>query len=587
MATSTTPMVPASSPPYQQFQSFYPPVDNAELLAHLANQTQHINQNIYQSTDKITAGVNSTSQYLSGGLNNVSKDVTQSALGLRDAIERGNLNHDAAIQSTGQYLSGGLNNVGNEVTQSALGLRDAIERGNLVNGSAIERTTGEIKLNTAIQDAASRQAAADSARDILRAVDANGSMNNATMERIGLTVGHAVERNASMNGMAIERTAGNISSAIEKVAGEGRLTTTVTDAASRQAAADSARDITRTVEHNGSAITSAVERNGAQNHSATQSVGSTLLSTIERVAGEGRVTTTVTDAASRQAASDSARDIMGAVERNGGSNASLVQSAAAALGSAIERNGGDTRTAMLTASNLTNSLLTDVRHAIINDVNRGTEELLASGTQNFNVMSKAVTDSAWETRNAMNSNMLEQLKAFNNIQHQSAQNYASTLLEGQKSTALLSLDGNNHYASLMLEQQKLKEYLSSKGDSHFAMNQLEMHKVKEGLSAQSAHHFAALQLDQHKIKESIQAQLADAKYDALKNTQFLADKLCECCCEVKQKIDLVDRDRLRDNLINSRDENSLLRVAEFLDRRDDRRGHRHWDDRDRRGDDRR
>jgi len=148
------------------------------------------------------------------------------------------------------------------------------------------------------------------------------------------------------------------------------------------------------------------------------------------------------------------------------------------------------------------------------------------------------------------------------------------------------LDGNNHYASLMLEQQKLKEYLSSKGDSHFAMNQLEMHKVKEGLSAQAAHNFAALQLDQHKNKEAIQAQLADAKYDALKNTQFLADKLCECCCEVKQKIDLVDRDRLRDNLLHSRDENSLLRVAEFLDRRDDRRGHRHWDDRDRRGDDR-
>jgi hypothetical protein len=229
---------------------------------------------------------------------------------------------------------------------------------------------------------------------------------------------------------------------------------------------------------------------------------------------------------------------------------------------------------MLTASNLTNSLLTDVRHAIINDVNRGTEELLSSGTQNFNVMSKAVTDSAWETRNAMSSNMLEQLKAFNNIQQQSAQNYASTLLEGQKSTALLSLDGNNHYASLMMEQQKIKEYLSSKGDSHFAMNQLEMHKVKEGLAAQAAHHFSALQLDQHKIKESIQAQLADAKYDALKNTQFLADKMCECCCEVKQKIDLVDRDRLRDGLSVERNEVNILKVAEYLDRRWDRRDDR-------------
>jgi hypothetical protein len=160
-------------------------------------------------------------------------------------------------------------------------------------------------------------------------------------------------------------------------------------------------------------------------------------------------------------------------------------------------------------------------------------------------------------------------------------------MEQQKATGLLSLEGSNQYASLMLEQQKMKEYLSSKGDNHFAMNQLEMHKVKEGLSAQAAHNFSALQLDQHKIKESIQAQLADAKYDALKNTQFLADKMCECCCEVKQKIDLVDRDRLRDGLNVERNEVNILKVAEFLDRRWDRRDHGRDYGYDRRGDDRR
>jgi len=532
MSTPTPiPTMPTPFPPYQQFQSFYPP-DNASPNTLLGSmQNQHINQNIYQSTDKIISGINETSQFLTGGINSLSKDVAASSLGLRDAVERGNL----------------------------------------VNGNAIERTAGEIKLNTTIADAANRQVAADIARDILRTVDNRAAAHETTMERVGSNLNSSVERTAAQNGVAIERNGGNIMTAIEKVAGEGRLTTTVVDAASRQANADNFRD-----------VLGAVDRTGAAAVNATNLQGGTLLSTIERVAGEGRVTTTVTDAASRQAAADSARDIMGAVERNGGNNGGLIQSTAAALGTAIERNGGDTRTAMLTASNLTNSLLTDVRHAIINDVNRGTEELLSSGTQNFNVMSKAVTDSAWETRNAMNSNMLEQLKAFNNIQQQSANNYASTLLEGQKSTALLSLDGNNHYASLMMEQQKVKEYLSSKGDSHFAMNQLEMHKVKEGLAAQAAHHFSTLQLDQHKIKESIQAQLADAKYDALKNTQFLADKMCECCCEVKQKIDLVDRDRLRDGLSVERNEVNLLKVAEYLDRRWDRgdrggRDHHHHD----------
>lgn len=488
------------TPPYGWQQSFYPPpfTGSNDVLASMQNQ--HINQNIYSSTDKLIGGINASNQ----------------------------------------YLTAGLNNLGKEVTQSSAALRDAVERGNMVTSNAIERTSGDIKLNTTIVDAANRQAASDTARDILRAVDSHGSAGQVTMERNG----------------------GNIMTAIEKVAGEGRLTTTITDAASRQANSDNFRD-----------VLGSVDRNGATAVNTTQAIGSTLLSTIERVAGEGRVTTTVTDAASRQASADSARDIMGAVERTGGQNGNLIQSAAAALGSAIERNGGDTRSSMLTASNLTNSLLTDVRHAIINDVNRGTEELLTSGTQNFNVMSKSVTDSAWETRNAMNANMLEQLKAFNNVQQQSASNYASTLLEGQKSTALLSLDGNNHYASLMMEQQKVKEYLSSKGDSHFAMNQLEMHKVKESLAAQAAHNFSALQLDQHKIKESIQAQLADAKYDALKNTQFLADKMCECCCEVKQKIDLVDRDRLRDGLNVERNEVNILKVAEFLDRRWDRRDH--------------
>jgi len=500
-------------PSYGWQPSFYPPTSGYdEVLASMQNQ--HINQNIYTSTDKLLGSINSTNQ----------------------------------------YLTAGLNNVGKEVTQSALGIRDAVERGNLTNGNAIERTSGEIKLNTTITDAANRQAMADSFRDVLRAVDAQGGAAQSTTERVGSNLGTAVERNG-----------GNIMTAIEKVAGEGRLTTTVTDAASRQAAADSARD-----------ILGAVDRTGSAAVNATNLQGGTLLSTIERVAGEGRATTTVTDAASRQAAADSARDITRAIEHN-----------ASALMAATERNGGDTRMAFATANGITNNLLTDVRHSVLNDVNIAKSELLAASTQNLNVISKGISDSAWESRSAMQASTIEQLKSAAATQQQSAQQYASTLMEQQKATGLLSLEGSNQYASLMLEQQKMKEYLSSKGDNHFAMNQLEMHKVKEGLSAQAAHNFSALQLDQHKIKESIQAQLADAKYDALKNTQFLADKMCECCCEVKQKIDLVDRDRLRDGLNVERNEVNILKVAEFLDRRWDRRDHGRDYGYDRRGDDRR
>jgi len=99
---------------------------------------------------------------------------------------------------------------------------------------------------------------------------------------------------------------------------------------------------------------------------------------------------------------------------------------------------------------------------------------------------------------------------------------------------------------------------------------LELQKVKEGLAAQSANNFAITQLESQKSTALISAQMADAKYEALKSQQFLAEKICECCCTVKEKvdtvkekIDLIDRDRLRDNLIVSKEDNNILKVLEL------------------------
>lgn len=642
------------TPPYQQWQNFYPAPpttaftgyerEHSDILNAMANQHQHINQNVYNGAEKLMSSINSTSQYLSGGLNNVGKDVTQSALGIRDSVERGNFMNGNAIERTAGEIK--MNTVISDAATrqaNADAFRDVLravdsngalhntnmERIGLTVGNSVERNAGEIKLNSAIGDAATRQANADAFRDVLRAVDSNGALHNASMERIGMTLGNSVERTAGQGMNTTERLGGNIMTAIEKVAGEGRMTTTVVDAASRQAANDSARDILGSVDRVGSAAVN-----------TTQAIGSTLLSTIERVAGEGRVTTTVTDAASRQASADSARDVMSAVERNGGQNGSLIQNTAGTIGTAIERTAGDVRTSIMSTSGATNNLLTDVRHSVLNDVNRGTSELLMSNTQNLNVLSKAVSDSAWETRVGMGANLMEQLKATNANQQLFSQQYATTLLEAQKTAGLAALENNNHYSSLLMEQQKMKEYLSgrssdqfainqleqqkmfsidqleqqkakeylssksdnhfainqleqqkafaiiqleqqktkeylsSKGDNQFAINQLEQQKVKETLAAQAAHNYASMMLEQQKVKELLSAQLADAKYDALKNTQFLADKMGECCCEVKQKIDHVDRDRLRDNLAHERDENSILRAVEFLDRRDFGRGSR-------------
>jgi hypothetical protein len=95
------------------------------------------------------------------------------------------------------------------------------------------------------------------------------------------------------------------------------------------------------------------------------------------------------------------------------------------------------------------------------------------------------------------------------------------------------------------------------------MNQLELQKAKSELASQASQHFSINQLEQQKLGSVLSAQLAEAKYEALKTQTTLAEKMMECCCEVKQKIDLVDRDRLRDKLSNEINDNNSLKQAEL------------------------
>jgi len=344
----------------------------------------------------------------------------------------------------------------------------------------------------------------------------------------------------------------------------------------QQAANDIARDILRAVEHNGAnnahvteisaaQLASAIERNGALNASTTERVNSQLASAverngatnqaaIERTAGEARLTTVVSDAASRQAANDSARDVERAIDRNGLANLSTTKDAYNGILSSVERNAGETRLAGAISAGVTDTKLTDVRHSVLNDVNRVENEIVSSNTQNFNVLNKAITDSAWENRTAMST-------GFQNI----GEEHLRTKFDLSKQNA-------DHYATLLLEQQKMATFLASKADNHFAVNQLEMQKVKEGLACQAAQNFAITQLEAQKNREAIQMQLAEAKYEALKSQQYLGDKMAECCCTIKEKIDTVDRDRLRDHLTVSRDKNNMLEQVEFLELLLSRRG---------------
>ena len=412
-----------------------------------------------------------------------------------------------------------------------------------------------------------QQAANDIARDILRSIDHNGQFNSSAIDRNGANNAHITELNAAQLATAIERNGATGMSTTERV---------------------------------NSQLAMAIERNGSNNNSTT-----------ERTAGEARLTTVVTDAASRQASNDSARDVERAVDRSGLSNVTATKDAYNGLLASVERNAGETRLASAVGQGVTDTALRDVRYSILSDVNRVGTDLHNNGVQNFNVLNKAVTDSAWEARTASATGFQniteEHLRTKFDLSKQDADHYSSMMLEQQKLGQYLASKTDNHFAVnqleiqkvreglatqasnnfaiSQLETQKVRESLATQASQNFAIGQLEMQKVKEGLSMQAAQNFAISQLEAQKNREAIQMQLAEAKYEALKSQQYLGDKMSECCCTIKEKMDLIDRDRLRDNLTVSRDRNNTLEQVEVMELLLNRRGgfggdgHHHHHDR--------
>ena len=297
-------------------------------------------------------------------------------------------------------------------------------------------------------------------------------------------------------------------------------------------------DVERTA---GQAQTS-IERVGANGLATTERNGGNIMTAIEKVAGENRLTTTVTSAAGRQSAADSARDLAIAIERNGANAVDASKDAQTALMGSIERNAGEGRVTTVSSQGFLDSKILDVRHSVINRINDSTNELVQVNTNNANVVAKAVHDSAVETRGVLGS-------GFGNVAGEIAD---------------MKVRGSDQYAALMLEQQKMGQFLSSKSDNQFAMTQMEMQKCKADLSAQSAQQFSMNQLENQKLGSSISAQLAEAKYDALKNTQELGTKIEKCCCELKEKNDRLERESLRDELIKANSDNNLLKTPYAL-----------------------
>ena len=323
----------------------------------------------------------------------------------------------------------------------------------------------------------------------------------------------------------------------------------------------------------------AIERNGLTGTNVTERVGSGLLSSVERTAGETRLAGAVADAASRQAANDLARDITSQSVRGttdvlksladdrylGAVSDAASRQATNDLARDIIRESTKGTSDVMTAlaetryttsvdTSATRQANSDLIRDVINNMNRGTNEtvkimsdaqtaILSSTERNGNDARQTAIQAGYETRTLVNDRSNSQI------------------LETHRSTDRLYSQSSHQYSSLLLEQQKVKDHLSKE----MADAKYEALKNKEGLSAQMA------------------VSSAEAKYEALKNTQMLSSQMMECCCDVKGKISDVsskmddtlrtlDSNRLRDSLNVANNEVNMYRLYDRFD--DDRRGRR-------------
>ena len=383
----------------------------------------------------------------------------------------------------------------------------------------------------------------------------NQTERNLTQELSGINKN--IYDTIAQNAVAIERTSANGMATTERV--NSQLATAV--------------------ERNGSNGINTTERTSGQVASAVERNAGNIMTAIEKVAGEGRLTTTITDAASRQASNDSARDILAAVERNGGASVGASKDAYNGLLASIERNSGENRMTTVTVDGASQARLADVRRDITSNLAALEGEVLSTFNKGHGDLITAIGNTAWETRQNQNTqyaallNELNKSSAANSLQ--TAQSYASTMLEAQKTAALLSKQQDNQFAALV-----------SKQDGHYSTIMLDNQKLFAITNSKQDNQFAAILLEQQKAKECITLQLQEAKYEALKNKQELSKELAECCCEIKMKVDqrtqdvigtvdTLDRNRLRDDLNVANNENNVLKILDWYDDRGYDRGHHH------------
>lgn len=310
-------------------------------------------------------------------------------------------------------------------------------------------------------------------------IDRSTIANRDATERVGLSVLSATERNGSDTRISVERTAANGMATTERNGGDTRTALYQNTQGVLSSSERNGGDTRTAVYQNGQGVLSSVERNGADTRASVYQGIQSVLSSSERNGGD-----------TRTALYQQGQGLSSAIERNGGETRSAVQQSGGQVASAVERNGGDTRTAI---------------------------------SQSQGYLSSAVERNGGDTRAAV-------VDARSQIE--GALGDTRSLLRSDIMQTLNRVDSNAAAVAVQVAAGSRDQLLSAKDI------QIQQLQVKSDLMQQSLGSFAGARTDLFQVKSELAMQLKDAELEALKTEQRLSKQLAECCCEIKEKVDM-------------------------------------------------
>jgi cell division septum initiation protein DivIVA len=245
-------------------------------------------------------------------------------------------------------------------------------------------------------------------------------------------------------------------------------------------------------------------------------------------------------------------NIAGAVQSTSVLGLNNVNKAATELNSLIQKTNTDN----LLATHTTGS---EIMNSIDNGFNN-TQQVVERTANALGVSLERVNNSLFtsvqtngdNTRNLL-QNLAREERGYN-FQHHSA------TLNAFKDSDLRMADyqrlNNDNSNRTSLELLKMKSELEKQASDNANASARDILTTRADILRQNLENTMAIQTE------------------ALKNKDSLSSKMMECCCEIKQKIDVVESNRLRDGLVEQRVENVILR------HRSPERHHHRYDDYD-------